>query len=214
MDYRKSTDVLQKELLSEIDESYEKSKGYFLWDILKAIAIGIKNLLEKLQTVADKLDVENIYQEERERFIFQKELAIKGKSKPLEQRQAVIKAKWRGAGKLTLLLIQRTLQSYFTGKIIITFQKRLFITMQGEKLEAIHLQDVVHTIEEVKPAHLGWNLKYVLPEMQSQVMVGAFLQSAISVHILPKTPSKWETETKIYTGSKVHVGIYLEVKEG
>ena len=146
--------------------------------------------------------------------IFEKELAIKGKSKPLEQRQAVIKAKWRGAGKLTLLLIQRTLQSYFTGKIIITFQKRLFITMQGEKLEAIHLQDVVHTIEEVKPAHLGWNLKYVLPEMQSQVMVGAFLQSAISVHVLPQTPSKWETETKIYTGSRVHVGIYLEVKEG
>ncbi len=72
MDYRKSADVLQKELLSEIEESYEKSKGYFLWDMLKAVAIGIKNLLEKLQHVADKLNVENIYQDERERFIFQR----------------------------------------------------------------------------------------------------------------------------------------------
>lgn len=72
MDYRKSADVLQKELLSEIDDSYEKTKGYFLWDILKAVAIGIKNLLEKLQSVSDKLDVENTYGKERERFIFQR----------------------------------------------------------------------------------------------------------------------------------------------
>ena len=72
MDYRKSADVLQKELLSEIDNSYEKTKGYFLWDILKAVAIGIKNLLEKLQIVSEKLDVENTYGQERERFIFQR----------------------------------------------------------------------------------------------------------------------------------------------
>lgn len=72
MDYRKSADSIQKELLSEIEDSYEKSKGYFLWDILKAVAVGMKNLLEKLQIVSDKLDIENIYGEERERFIFQR----------------------------------------------------------------------------------------------------------------------------------------------
>lgn len=72
MDYRKSADSIQKELLSEVDDSYEKSKGYFLWDILKAVAVGMKNLLEKLQIVSDKLDIENIYGEERERFIFQR----------------------------------------------------------------------------------------------------------------------------------------------
>ena len=72
MDYRKSADSIQKELLSEIEDSYEKSKGYFLWDILKAVAVGMKNLLEKLQIVSDKLDIENIYDEERERFIFQR----------------------------------------------------------------------------------------------------------------------------------------------
>ncbi len=72
MEYRKSADVVQKELLSEIDDSYEKTKGYFLWDILKAVAVGIKNLLEKLQIVSDKLDIKNIYGKERERFIFQR----------------------------------------------------------------------------------------------------------------------------------------------
>ena len=72
MDYRKSADSIQKELLSEIEDSYEKSKGYFLWDILKAVAVGMKNLLEKLQIVSDKLDIENIYGEERERCIFQR----------------------------------------------------------------------------------------------------------------------------------------------
>lgn len=145
--------------------------------------------------------------------IFEKELNIKGKSKPVEQRQAVIKAKWRGAGKLTLLLIQRTLQSYFTGTIVVQFQKRLLITIQGEILEAIHFQDVIHTVEEVKPAHLGWNLKYILPQIQSKIIVGAFTQTAIFVHVLPKTVSKYETQTKIYTGAKTHVGIYVEIKE-
>ena len=143
--------------------------------------------------------------------IFEKELNVKGKTKPTEQRQAVIKAKWHGAGKLTLLLIQRTLQSYITGDIIVKFQKRLLITMQGKKLEAIDFYDVTHTIEEVKPAHIGWDLKYILPEVQASVAVGAFAQAAIYVHVLPYTPSKWETETKVYTSSEIRVGIYVEV---
>nr|DAD95058.1 MAG TPA: Baseplate J like protein [Siphoviridae sp. ctVqj4] len=72
MDYKKSSDIIQDEMLSEISDSYEKSKGYFLWDILKAIAIRLKAILYDLQTVADALDVENLSGERLERFIYQR----------------------------------------------------------------------------------------------------------------------------------------------
>ena len=72
MDYRKSADDIQNEMLSNISDSYEKSKGYFLWDILKAISIRIKELLESLQDVANSLDVENLSGEKLERFIYQR----------------------------------------------------------------------------------------------------------------------------------------------
>jgi len=73
--------------------------------------------------------------------------------------------------------------------------------------------DVVHTIEEVKPAHIGWDFKYILPDVQNTVAVGSFVQSAIYIHVLPYTLSEWKTEANIAVGSRVHVGIYLEVRE-
>ena len=72
MDYRKSSDEIQKEMLAEVSDDYEKTKGYFLWDILKAIAICIKSLLENLQEVAGTLDVENLSGDSLERFIYQR----------------------------------------------------------------------------------------------------------------------------------------------
>lgn len=72
MDYRKSTDEIQNEMLAEVSDDYEKTKGYFLWDILKAIAICIKSLLENLQAVAGTLDVENLSGDSLERFIYQR----------------------------------------------------------------------------------------------------------------------------------------------
>lgn len=72
MDYRKSADIIQNEMLDQIDKSYEKSKGYFLWDISKAIAIRIKDILYQLQEVANRLDVEQLSGSELERFIYQR----------------------------------------------------------------------------------------------------------------------------------------------
>lgn len=70
--YLKSSSEIQQELLNNISDSYEKSKGYFLWDILKSIAIVIKNLLIYLQEVSNKLDIENLEGDELERFIYQR----------------------------------------------------------------------------------------------------------------------------------------------
>lgn len=68
--YLKNADELQNELLSEISDKYEKTKGYFIWDILKAISICIKNLLINLQSVSDSLDVSNLNGEKLDTFIY------------------------------------------------------------------------------------------------------------------------------------------------
>jgi len=70
--YLKNSSEIQQELLNNISDDYEKSKGYFLWDIFKSIAIVIKNTLISLQDVSDKLDIEKLDGDELERFIYQR----------------------------------------------------------------------------------------------------------------------------------------------
>ena len=70
--YEKTSDEIQTEMLEHIDNSYEKTKGYFLWDVLKGVAIGIKNLYSQLSVVSKKLDVENLTGSELDRFVLQR----------------------------------------------------------------------------------------------------------------------------------------------
>lgn len=72
MDYSKTSAEIQNEMLNEIDDTYEKTKGYFLWDILKAVAIGIKGIFSDLQTLAYKLDIERLEGESLEKYIYQR----------------------------------------------------------------------------------------------------------------------------------------------
>ena len=187
--------IVQSTLLKLLHKIYRKDK--LTLELTKAISVQLYKVKQNIQEIAKQQYLDSA---SWGLDIFEKELNIKGKSKPVEQRQAVIQAKWRGAGKLTLLLIQRTLQCYITGNVIVAFQKRLMITIQGELLQ-------------VKPAHIGWDFKYILPDVQNTVAVGSFVQSAIYIHVLPYTLSEWKTEANIAVGSRVHVGIYLEVRE-
>ncbi len=72
MNFNKNSNEILEEFLQEIPDIYEKRKGYFLWDILKAISIKMKDTLQKLTFVASKLDVNNLTGTELERFITQR----------------------------------------------------------------------------------------------------------------------------------------------
>lgn len=72
MNFNKNSNEILEEFLKEIPETYEKRKGYFLWDILKAISIKMKDTLQKLTFVASKLDVNNLSGLELERFVTQR----------------------------------------------------------------------------------------------------------------------------------------------
>lgn len=72
MNFNKNSNEILEEMLNEMPDEYEKSKGYFLWDIFKAIAISIKNILSKITVVAKKLDINNLEGIELEKFITQR----------------------------------------------------------------------------------------------------------------------------------------------
>ena len=88
--------------------------------------------------------------------IFEKELAIEYiEDKTTDERKAIISAKWRGAGKLTLKLIQDTVKAYtnnvasvhFNGTIIIDFSDKIGVPN--------YVDSLMKSIEDIKPAHLG-----------------------------------------------------------
>lgn len=61
-----------KRILSNIPDRYDKSKGLFPYDFSKATAIEFENKGREIQEVANKLDVENLFGDELERFINQR----------------------------------------------------------------------------------------------------------------------------------------------
>jgi hypothetical protein len=55
MGYFSNADVINQELLEYMSDVYSKEKGYWLWEILKAIACGISDYTQELDEVANKL---------------------------------------------------------------------------------------------------------------------------------------------------------------
>ncbi|WP_250277205.1 baseplate J/gp47 family protein [[Clostridium] colinum] len=72
MNFNKKSNEILEEILQGIPDTYEKRKGYFLWDILKAISIRMCDTLKSLTIVSSKLDINNLTGTELERFITQR----------------------------------------------------------------------------------------------------------------------------------------------
>lgn len=63
---------IKDRILSNIDDKYSKLKGDFPYDFAAATAIEVDKLNKEIKFVEDKLDVENLYDEELERYINQR----------------------------------------------------------------------------------------------------------------------------------------------
>jgi uncharacterized phage protein gp47/JayE len=66
-----TSDNIQTELLSEASDTYNKTTGSFLWDILKTVAIKIASLYTDLSSVSDKFDVDNLTGDNLDTYIEQ-----------------------------------------------------------------------------------------------------------------------------------------------
>lgn len=59
-------------MLGNIDEDHDKINGSFIWDATRAPAIEFEGQQEEIQNVYDKLNVNNLYDDELSRFVYQR----------------------------------------------------------------------------------------------------------------------------------------------
>lgn len=63
---------IQRSLLNNIDDKYDKSNGSFVFDIINAIAKKFEEQDEQIIDVLNSLDIENLEGEELEKFVYQR----------------------------------------------------------------------------------------------------------------------------------------------
>jgi len=63
---------IQKEMLNDVSNDFDKSDGSFVYDILKSTAIQFEKRDQKNDDILDKIDVENLTGDELTRFVFQR----------------------------------------------------------------------------------------------------------------------------------------------
>lgn len=68
----KTTKRIHDEMLGDVSDKYDKSVGSFIYDATKPPAIQLKKAYEAMGGVIDKFDVENLFDDELERFINQR----------------------------------------------------------------------------------------------------------------------------------------------
>lgn len=67
-----TVETVHEELLNQVSDSYQKTEGFPVWDILKAMAFGIKRLWDKCFKIEYLQDVDNLTGADLERFIYQR----------------------------------------------------------------------------------------------------------------------------------------------
>ena len=73
----KNVNELHNELLDNISDSYQKTEGFPVWDILRAFAYGLKRLWDKAFDVEAELDVNNLKGEQLTRFVYQRKGVVR-----------------------------------------------------------------------------------------------------------------------------------------
>lgn len=68
---RQAIDILMS-MLGNMDDSYQKTIGYPTYDLLNAMSIKLSEMTEKVQLLFEKLDYNNLTDQELTRFVFQR----------------------------------------------------------------------------------------------------------------------------------------------
>lgn len=71
MNYNEELSTIQADLLDEMPDTYSKIKGTWLWEMFKAFAIKIFELLGLITDTASKLNVENLQGDELDAYVKQ-----------------------------------------------------------------------------------------------------------------------------------------------
>lgn len=132
-------------------------------EVFRGVGFSLDQINAYLEDITNQLDVDNATWG---LDLFERELGVRWNDKPLAERRAGIKAKWRSSGKSDLYLIQQVADSWKNGQVKVEFREdgKIHITFNGEFGVPENLTGLEEAIDEVKPAHLelAYHFMYLL----------------------------------------------------
>lgn len=114
----KTNEELTAEMLAEVPDEYQKTVGFFIWDLLRAIAIVMVKLWERIAYVVGLFDIKNMEYDDLVKFV-------------LQRRGIVARTESYAGGNMTVI----------TGEGTIT-EGDLFETPDGLQFQAIETKEV------------------------------------------------------------------------
>lgn len=140
--------------------------------------------------------------------IYEKELGLPIRpNKNLENRRSIIKAKLRGTGKASASLIKSIVEAHTRSPVEVIFDGRINISFCDNQAISINLEDVYNSVEEFKPAHLGFNIALDYKQKESEIYVGMCLLAGEEVTVYPYSPKNIESRGKVYIAAGHDTGL-------
>ena len=143
--------ILLNEILKLINKIFRNDE--FAKHVAASGQYKINELLEKIEDIKSNmfLDTATWYLD-----MLEKELKLEySEDKSISERKDIISAKWRGAGKLTLELLQDTVRAYTDNTVNVKFNGVIIIDFSSKIGKPKDVKSLMKSIEEVIPAHLG-----------------------------------------------------------
>lgn len=135
-------------------------KSTVIDQIMKAEGIEFDSILAAIGDIQAQLDIDRATWG---LAIYEKELGLQTDvSKPVSERQAVIKSKMRGTGKADAELIKAVADAYTNGDVEVAFRDGIICIRFANVLGAPpNMGDLTNSIEELRPAHLPFEFEYL-----------------------------------------------------
>jgi len=200
--------------LLELLPLYEKTSKVFQ-EIMKAEQIEFDKLELNIEDLGNQLSIDTATWG---LAIYEKELGIKTNlNKPLEERRSIIKSKWRGIGKVDSKMIKAIVESYTRSKVDVVFDGRIKIKFTNEGTMTLNIGDMFKGIEEVKPAHLDYDVALNYKQKGSQVYIASIVLSGEEITVYPYSIKEIESRGKVYIATGINIGledIYVYPRKG
>lgn len=139
--------------------------------------------------------------------VYEKELRLTIRpNKSLEERRSIVKAKWRGTGKVDAEMIKTIVEAYTRSKSSIGFDGRIKIRFSNQSV-TLNMEDMFNSIEDVKPAHLGYDVTLILKQKESEIYIGMATISGEEITVYPYSPKELSSKGKVYIGVGSNTGV-------
>lgn len=190
--------------LLEYLPSYEKASKVFQ-EILQAEQIEFNTLDLNIEDLEKQLNIDTATWG---LIIYEKELGARTNlNKPLEERRSIVKSKWRGTGKVDIALIKAIVEAYTKSKVDIFFNGRIKIEFTNKGTITLNMGDMFNAIEEVKPAHLDYDIAMNYKQKSSEIYIGIATLSGEEVTVYPYSPKVISSKGDIYIATGSNTGL-------